>query len=320
MLNELKSVFGGKKISVVTCVYNEEDTVREVYEAIKKTFSGLSEEYEYEHIFMDNCSKDDTFKILKEIASKDANIKIVTYSKNFGPINNEFSGFKYVSGDAVVCFEGNLKDPAELIPVFIKHWEEGYDVVYGVRKKTNDNFLMSFMRKTFYKLCSALSEEPLPLNAGVFRLVDRKVVDELIKLDDYKPYVRGLITTIGFRQIGINYERKARPHGQSKSNLTYLIDFAINAFISYSIIPIRLCTYFGIILAALSILIALIYTVIKLFFWNIQAPGIATVIILILFFSGIQMFFLGVIGEYIGAIHSQVRKKPFIVVKEKINI
>ncbi|MDO8734566.1 MAG: glycosyltransferase family 2 protein [Elusimicrobiota bacterium] len=308
-----------KKISIITGVYNEELTIREVYETIRKTFEVLSTNYDYEHIFMDNCSTDDTLSILKEIASKDKKVKLITYSKNFGPVKNEFIGYKYSTGDAVVDFEANLKDPAEMIPIFIKNWEDGYDVVYGVRNKTKDNFLMLFMRKTFYKICSLLSEEPLPLNAGGFRLVDRKVVNELIKLDDYKPYIRGIITTIGFKQIGINYERKARPRGKSKSNFGYLVDFAINAFISYSVVPIRFCTYIGVILSAFSFLIALLYVVIKIFFWDIQAPGIATVIVLILFFSGIQLFFLGVIGEYIGAIHSQVRKKPFVVIKEKIN-
>lgn len=308
-----------KKISIITGVYNEEFTVNEVYQTIKKTFEGLSGKYDYEHIFTDNCSTDTTLQILKEIAAQDKRVKVISYSKNFGPVKNEFIGYKYSTGDAVVDFEANLKDPAEMIPAFIEYWEDGYDVVYGVRNKTKDNFLMLFMRKTFYWLCSFLSEEPLPLNAGGFRLVDRKVVNELVKLDDYKPYVRGLITTIGFKQIGINYERKARPRGKSKSNFGYLVDFAINAFISYSIVPIRFCTYMGVILSAVSFLIALIYAIIKIFFWNIQAPGIATVIVLILFFSGIQLFFLGVIGEYIGAIHSQVRKKPFVVIKEKIN-
>jgi glycosyltransferase involved in cell wall biosynthesis len=308
-----------KKISVITGVYNEEATVSVAYEVIQKEFSKLSSKYDYEHIFMDNCSTDQTLSILKEIAAKDKRVKVISYSKNFGSLKSGFVGYTCATGDAVIDFEANLKDPPELISTFVKYWEDGYDVVYGVRNKTKDNFLMLFMRKTFYRLCSLLSEEPLPLNAGGFRLVDRKVVDELIKLDDYKPYVRGLITTIGFRQIGINYERKARPYGKSKSNLSYLVDFAINAFVSYSIVPIRFCTYTGITLSALSFLTAILYVIIKLFFWNIQAPGIATVIIIVLFFSGVQLFFLGVIGEYIGAIHSQVRKKPFVVVREKIN-
>ncbi|MBI5554646.1 MAG: glycosyltransferase [Elusimicrobia bacterium] len=308
-----------KKISVITGVYNEESTVKDVYEVIKKVFEKLKDRYDYEHIFMDNCSSDNTLAVLKEIVAKDKRVKILSYSKNFGPIKTEFVGYTHATGDAVLGYEANLKDPPELIPEFIKYWEEGYDVVYGVRNKTQDSFVMLLMRKLFYKLADMLSDEPLPQNAGSFRLVDRKVINELVKIDDYKPYVRGLISTIGFKQMGLNYERRARPRGKSKSNVGYLFDFAINTFISYSIVPIRFCTYLGIGLATLSVLLAIVYAITKLYIWNFQAPGIATVVVLILFFSGIQLFFLGVIGEYIGAIHSQVRQKPFVVIKEKIN-
>jgi polyisoprenyl-phosphate glycosyltransferase len=307
-----------KKISIITGVHNEEETVAEVYTTIKKAFT-LLKDYDYEHIFMDNCSTDSTLHLLKEIAARDRRVKILSYSKNFGPIKTEMIGYQHATGDAVVCYDANLKDPPELIATFIKYWEDGYDVVYGVRHKTHDNFLMRFMRKIFYRICSLLSDEPLPENAGGFRLVDRKVVNELIQLDDYKPYIRGLITSIGFKQIGVEYTRRPRPRGKSKSDLRYLIDFAINAFISYSIVPIRFCTYSGIILSALSFFTALGYALLKIFHPKIQAPGIATVIVLIFFFSGVQLFFLGVIGEYVGAIHSQVRKKPFVVVKEKVN-
>ncbi len=309
-----------KKISIITGVYNEEATVKEVYEVIKNEFGKLQGRYDYEHIFMDNCSSDNTLTVLKEIAAKDKRVKILSYSKNFGPIKTEFVGYQHAIGDAVLGYEANLKDPPELIAEFVKYWEDGYDVVYGVRNKTQDNFVMLFMRKLFYKLADKLSDEPLPQNAGSFRLVDRKVVNELVKIDDYKPYVRGLISTIGFKQIGINYERRARPRGKSKSNLGYLFDFAINTFISYSIVPIRFCTYTGIILACLSFLLAVLYVFMKIFFPGFQAAGIATVVVLILFFSGIQLFFLGIIGEYVGAIHSQVRKKPFVVIREKINL
>jgi glycosyltransferase involved in cell wall biosynthesis len=307
-----------KKISIITAVYNEEENVREAHATIRALFFSLPG-YDYEHIFMDNCSTDRSLPILREIAAADKKVKILAYSKNFGPIKSEMIGYQHAAGDAVVCFDANLKDPPELIPVFIKHWEDGYDVVYGVRPKTHDNFLMLRMRRIFYRICSLLSDEPLPENAGGFRLVDRRVVNELITLDDYKPYVRGLITSIGFRQIGVTYTRRARQRGESKSDLRYLFDFAINAFISYSITPIRLCTYTGIALSALSSFTAVGYALLKLFYPRIQPPGIATVIILLFFFSGIQLFFLGVMGEYIGAIHSQVRKKPFVVIREKIN-
>lgn len=308
-----------KTISIITGVYNEAQTVRDVYNAIKKVFTELEKKYDYEHIFMDNCSTDETVSILKDIASQDKRVRILVYSRNFGPLKSEMMGYKYASGDAVIGYEANLKDPPELIPNFIKHWEDGHDVVYGVREKTSDTFLLSFMRRAFYRIVNALSDEELPPNAGGFRLISRRVVDELIKLDDYKPYIRGLTASIGFKQIGVKYKRRARPKGTSKSSLSYLIDFATNAIISYSIVPMRLCTYIGLGVASLSFLTALIYLILKLTVWRAQIPAVAGIIMLILMFSGIQLFFLGIIGEYIGAIHSQVRKKPFVIVQEKIN-
>lgn len=308
-----------KKISVITAVYNEAEIINDLYNEIKKVFNELSNKYEYEHIFMDNCSTDETLSILKDIASKDKKTKVLVYSKNFGPIKSEIIGYKYAAGDAVICYEGNMKDPSDLIPLFLKYWEEGYDVVYGQRVKTQDFFLMSFMRKAFYGIVGFFSDEKLPMNAGTFRLADRKVVNELVKLDDYKPYVRGLISSIGFKQIGVKYIRRARPKGASKSSINYLVDFAINAIISYSITPIRLCTYIGLILSFLSFSTAIAFLIIKLIYWDLAIPGIASILIFITMFSGVQFFFLGIIGEYVGAIHSQVRKKPFVIIQEKIN-
>jgi len=307
-----------KKISIITGVYNEEATVEEVYAVINKLFTDLKK-YDYEHIFLDNCSSDRTLELLKGIAARDKRVKILSYSRNFGPIKTELIGYQHATGDAVVPFEANLKDPPELILEFIKNWEAGYDIVYGTRKQTKDSFLLAFCRKLFYKIINAFSEEEMPLNAGSFRLVDRKAVDELIKMDDYKPYIRGYITLLGFKQLGIEYSRRARPRGHSKSRINYLIDFSINALINHSNFPIRFCTYLGLFLSVTSLLVAFIFLVLKLFFWPAQMPAIAAVILLILFFSGIQIFFLGIIGEYVGAIHSQVRKKPFVIIKEKVN-
>lgn len=307
-----------KKISIITGVYNESATIEEVYLVISKLFSNIKN-YDYEHIFMDNCSTDNTLAILREIAIHDKRVKVLSYSRNFGPIKTELVGYRYASGDAVIPFEANLKDPPELIIEFIKKWEEGFDVVYGVRVKTKDNIILSAARKLFYKIINFSSEEKFPLNAGSFRLVDRKVVNELVKLDDYKPYIRGLISSIGFRQIGIEYVRRSRPRGRSKSKFSYLVDFSINALVNYSILPIRLCTYLGLFLFIASLLTAVIFLILKLFFWPTQLPALTALIILVLFFSGIQLFFLGIIGEYIGSIHSQVRKKPFVVIKERIN-
>jgi polyisoprenyl-phosphate glycosyltransferase len=308
-----------KKISIITACYNEEETIKDVYEKIKKIFIDLKNTYEYEHIFMDNCSTDKTLSILKEIAAKDKRAKVLSYSKNFGPVKSGMIGYTYSTGDAVIIFEANLKDPPELINTFIEYWEKGFDVIYGIRKKTEDNFMIRFMRRFFYWFCNVLSQENLPLNVGGFSLIDRKVVNELIKLDDHKPYIRGLISSIGFKQTGIEYVRNKRPKGKSKSDMDYLIDFAINAIISYSIKPIRLCTFIGMGLAGLSFFTAILYFVLKLFFWHAQIPAVSALIMAVLFFAGIQLFFLGIIGEYVGAIHSQVRQKPYVVIQEKIN-
>lgn len=310
-----------KKITIITGVLNEEATVRDVHAVIRGVLEPLAPKYDYEHIFLDNCSTDSTLDILREIAAKDPRVKVLSYSRNFGPVKSGMVGLRAASGDAVIGYEANLKDPPEMIPLFIKHWEEGYPVVYGQRPKTGDPFWMLALRKIYYRMAKALAEEPLHNDFGGFALLDRKVIDEIRGLDDYKPYVRGYISAIGFKQKGIQYERRARPtgKGKSKSTMTYLVDFAINGLISYSIVPIRVCTYIGMTLAGLSFLLAIAYLIVKLVLWNFQAPGIATVVILIFFFSGIQLFFLGVIGEYVGAIHSQVRKKPFVVIREKIN-
>lgn len=310
-----------KKISIVTGVYNEEAIVEDVRQTIRNEMGKLKGRYDYEHIFMDNCSTDRTLEILKEIASKDKRVKILAYSRDFGPEKSGFTGLIHASGDAVIPYEGNMKDPPELIPTLIKHWEEGYELVMGVRKKTKDNPLMAAMRKLFYWLTSRLSAEELPQNFGSFGLIDKKIVDELRKVDDYKPYVRGLIATAGFNHKSVEYERRARPKGKgkSKSDLGYLTDFAINALISYSIAPIRILTYLGFALSVLSFVGSIVYLLLKLFYWKVTVPGVSALILMLLFFSGVQLFFLGVIGEYVGAIHSQVRKKPFVIIKEKIN-
>lgn len=307
-------------ISIVTGVYNEEEIGRGVYKAVKNTLSRLKK-YDYEHIFMDNCSTDKTLSILKSIAKKDKRVKILSYSRNFGPEKSGFVGLIHTSGDAVIPYEGNMKDPVSLIPTFVKYWEEGYQLVYGVRNKTSDNFLMGMMRTAFYRLEKLLASDELPLNVGSFCLIDKVIVNEIKKIDDYNPYIRGLVTTAGFSKKAVFYQRNPRPKGKghSKSTLRYLIDFAINGIINYSIFPMRLCIFLGFGLSLLSFLGATIYLTLKIFYWKVTVPGVTGVIFLILIFSGIQLFFLGVMGEYIGAIHSQVRRKYFVIIKEKIN-
>lgn len=307
-----------KKITVVSGVMNEEESVEDVYNLIKNTFHKIKT-VNYEHLFLDNGSTDNSLAILKRLARKDKKVKILSYSKNFGPITSGMVGLRYATGDGVLFYECNMKDPVDLIPVFVKYWLSGYELVYGIRKKTADNFILGLMRRLFYILVNFTSSKDIPAYYGGYGIIDRKIIDAIKDLDDYKPYLRGLITTVGFRHKSFEYVRLGRKKGKSKSNLHYLIDVTINAVISYSIMPIRLCTYLGLGLSALSIVTAIVYLVLHLLFWKALIPGVAAIVFLVLIFSGVQLFFLGIIGEYIGAIHSQVRKKPFVVIREKIN-
>lgn len=281
---------------------------------------GLSDRYTYEHIFADNCSTDQTLEILRTLATVDPRVKVLAYSRNFGAEKSGFTALKYASGDAAVGIPADLQEPPETIPRFVELWEKGYEVVYGMYRNSDESWLRKTLRRAYYRLVDKLSVEPLPHDFSGFSLIDRRVIDEVIKVDDFAPYIRGLIATVGFRQIGIPYDRPARRAGRSKHGPLFLLNFGINGIISHSLVPIRLATLAGLFLSLVSILMAFVYALIKIFRWDIQAPGATTTIVLVLFFSGIQLLFLGILGEYIGAIHGQVRRKPFVIIRERINL
>lgn len=309
-----------KTISILTPVYNEEQTVRRCYEVVKQVMEkDLNGRYEYEHLFGDNCSTDGTLAILRELAATDHRVKVLAYSRNFGAEKSAFTILKYTSGDAAIGITADLQEPPELIPKLVELWEAGYEVPYGVYENRQEGLFRVF-RRIYYWLVDKLSDEPLPHNFGGYALLDRKVIDEVLQTDDFAPYLRGIVATVGFRQIGIPYERPARKAGRSKHGLWFLLRFGLNGIISYSVVPIRLTTLSGIFLSCLSVLLALGYAIMKMVNWNFQAPGATTTVVLLLFFSGVQLLFLGVLGEYIGAIHSQVRRKPFVIVRERINL
>ena len=307
-------------ISVITPVFNEELTVRRCHEEVKRVCSALGEGYDYEHIFSDNCSTDGTLDILRELAANDPRVKVLNYSRNFGAEKSGFTAMRHANGDAVIGIPADLQEPPAMIPRFIEYWEKGYEVVYGVYRNHYEGLLKRSSRRFYYWLVDKLSPEPLPQGYSGFGLIDRMVVDEVLEVDDYAPYARGLIATVGFRQIGIPYDRQRRQAGESKHGLLFLLGFGANGIITHSLMPIRLVTLGGIMFAALAVFLSFLYVIIKLLVWNFQAPGATTTIVLVLFFSGIQLLTLGILGEYIGAIHSQVRRKPFVIVRERINI
>lgn len=305
-------------ISIVTPCYNEEENVEHLYERVKEMFNQLSE-YNYEHIFIDNCSKDRTVQILKGIARKDRNVKIIVNTRNFGHIRSPYHALLQAGGDAVIMMAADFQDPPDMIPKFIKKWEEGYKIVIGVKTQSLESPLMFAVRKAFYHFINNLSDIELVKNFTGFGLYDQVVVNLLREIDDPYPYFRGLIADLGFESYKIEYTQPTRKRGITKNNFYTLFDMAMLGITNHSKVPLRLATMFGFAMSGFSLLVAVAYLIAKLIFWNSFTLGLAPVVIGLFFFSSVQLFFTGIIGEYIGAIHTQVQKRPLVIEKERIN-
>lgn len=307
-----------KLISIVTPCYNEEQNVENLYQQVKAVFTALPQ-YKYEHIFIDNSSTDRTIEILKGIANVDNRIKIIVNIRNFGHIRSPYYGMLQANGDAVVLVVADLQDPPSMIAKFLEKWEEGYKIVIGTKNKSKENRLMFFIRKLFYKAISKISETEQVENFTGFGLYDKIFVDILRTIDEPYPYFRGLITELGFNRIEIPYLQPKREKGKTNNNFYTLYDMAMLGFINYSKLPLRMASFIGFAVSFLSFLIALGYFLAKLIFWSTFSIGVAPLVIGLFFFGGVQLFFLGIIGEYIGAIFTQVKKRPLVIEKERIN-
>lgn len=309
-----------KLISIVTPCLNEEDNVREIYTRIKSIFENLPD-YNYEHIFIDNASTDKTIETLRQITKEDKNIKVILNTRDFGQVRSPMHAFMQAKGDAVIGICCDLQDPPELIPEFLKKWEEGFKMVLAVKNNTKDTLLMSFARKVFYKLMETMSDSNVKQvkNLTGFGLYDRQIVDIMKSIDDPCPYIRGLIGDIGFEPALIPFNKPARKKGLTKNNFYTLYDMAILGITSYSKVPLRIATLAGFTLSILSLLVAFCYFIAKILFWYSFPMGTAPIIISLFFFSSVQLFFIGVIGEYIGFIHTRQLKRPLVFEKERIN-
>jgi len=307
-----------KLISVVTPCFNEEDNVEEVYTRIRDVFKKLPE-YRYEQIFIDNCSTDNTQQVIKRIAAADSNVKIIINSRNFGHIRSPFHGLLQAQGDGMIIMSTDLQDPPEKIPEFIEKWAEGYKIVIGVKSGSEESFLMSLMRNLFYKTIGKLSNIKMFEQFTGFGLYDRKIIEILRTMDDPYPYFRGLIAEIGFDVAKIPFKQPRRQKGITKNNFYTLYDMAMLGITNHSKVPLRIATFSGFILSILSLLLAVAYLVAKLLFWDYFTVGVAPILIGIFFFGSVQLFFIGIIGEYLGAIHTQVLKRPRVIEKERIN-
>jgi glycosyltransferase involved in cell wall biosynthesis len=314
------SIAQRKTISVITPFYNEERGICGCVEAVREVFEKHLSNYNLEHIFCDNCSTDGTLAILKAMASTDPRIKIIVNSRNFGILKNTYNGVLAASGDAVVLFMPvDLQDPPELIPTLVQHWEQGFEVVYGVRGKREEAFVMKAARKAYYRVLSRLTYVDYPPDAGDFQLVDRNVVEAMRRIDDAQPFMRLMTFDVGFRAIGVQYTWRKRMIGKSHNNISHLLEQGLNGIISFSGAPVRIALLFGIGISSLSLLYAFLVMILTITGQVKTVSGVPTIIAALFFFGGVQLFFIGMLGEYIIAIYNQVRRKPLVVERERIN-
>ena len=307
-----------KLISIVTGCFNEQDNVEPLVERIRAVFLELPQ-YGYEHIFIDNCSNDHTVDRIKAIAARDKRVKLIVNTRNFGHIRSPMHGVLAARGDAVILMASDLEDPPELIPEFLRRWEAGYKVVAGVKTRTQDAVIMRLVRQAYYKMISRIADIKLIQNFTGFGLYDRALIDVVRALDDPYPYFRGIISEVGFEVAEVLFEKPRRARGITKNNFYTLYDMAMLGITSHSKVPIRLATMAGFALSLLSLAISSAYLVLKLMFWDQFGFGTAPILIGLFFFSSVQLFFIGLIGEYVAAIHTQVLRRPLVVERERVN-
>ena len=306
------------KITVLTPCYNEADNVRTLYERVRAVFQPLTG-YTYEHLFIDNASTDATVAILREIAAADRNVKVIVNTRNFGHVRSPYHALLQCRGDAVIGMAADLQDPPELIPAFLAKWREGYKVVLGVKEKAEESALMSAIRRAGYQVIDRLSEVKQVRNSTGFGLYDKAFVAVLRRLPDPYPYFRGIVAELGFRYATVPYTQPQRVRGFTKNNLYTLYDLGVQGIVNHSRIPLRVATIVGFISSVITLLAALVYFVMKMLFWYNLPIGVAPVIIGLFCVASVQLFFLGVLGEYVGSIYTQVRNRPLVVEQERIN-
>lgn len=306
-----------KLISIVTPCFNEEDNVQELYDRIKQVMKDLA--YDYEHIFIDNASADHTVEILRNLAAQDKRVKVIINTRNFGHVRSPYHALLQARGDAVIGMASDLQDPPEKIPEFIHKWEGSYKVVIGVKTSSQESGLFFLIRSMYYRVLRSFSDVGLIDNFTGFGLYDRKVIEILREFHDPYPYFRGLIADIGFDIARIEFDQPRRKRGISKNNFYSLYDLAMLGVVSYTKVPLRLAAMFGFFSGAMSFLVGLAYLIYKLIDWKNFSLGLAPVIIGLFFLGSVQLFFLGIVGEYIGQIYTPSVRRPLVIEKERIN-
>jgi glycosyltransferase involved in cell wall biosynthesis len=307
-----------RTITILTPCYNEAENVRALFERVRAVFEPLTD-YRYEHLFIDNASTDATVAVLRSIAAEHKNVKVIVNTRNFGHVRSPYHALLQCRGDAVIGMAADLQDPPELIPAFLEKWRQGYKVVLGVKATSEESAAMFAIRKVGYRVIDALSEVEQVRNNTGFGLFDQAFVDILRRLPDPYPYFRGIVSELGFEYATIPYNQPKRVRGVTKNNLYRLYDLGVQGIVNHSKIPLRLATIVGFIASVVSFAAAVVYFVMKMLFWYQLPIGVAPVIIGLFCVASVQLFFLGVLGEYVGSIYTQVRNRPLVVERERIN-
>lgn len=306
-------------ISIITPVYNEEMAINPYYKKLTEVLEILKDNYEFEIVFTDNNSEDNTFSILQELANKDERINVYRFSKNYGYQKSIWTGYTKCSGDAAIELDVDLQDSPDLIIKMLELREKGYKIVYGVRKERKEGFLMNSLRKIFYRLVRVMSSYEIPNDAGDFMLIDRSIIDNLKESKLSTPYLRGTIFSYGFSRVGFDYKRDARENGVSKFPSIKLFGLASDAIINTTIFPLRIATFFGAITAVISIIIALVFIFEKLFLGNNLPSGATAVLVILLFSISLNAILIGIVGEYVGRIYTQLTSSNITpIIEEKI--
>ena len=305
-------------ISIVSGCYNEAGNVEELVSRVAKAMDTLLG-YDYEQIIIDNASTDGTQEILRKLVSGNPRLKVILNARNFGHIRSPYHGMMQAGGDAVIYLASDLQEPPELIPDFVKKWEEGAKAVVAIKNSSDESPLFFAVRKLYYRLVEGLAETRTIQNFTGFGLYDRTIMEYCRSLQDPYPYFRGLIAEIGLPVERVSYHQPLRTRGFTKNNLYTLYDMAMLGITNFSKVPLRLAAMLGFVMAIMSLLVALVYLIYKLVFWYSLPVGTAPLVIGLFFFASVQLFFIGILGEYIGAIHTQVLRRPLVVEKERIN-
>jgi len=307
-----------RKVTILTPCYNEAENVQALYERVRAVFQPLHD-YRYEHLFIDNASTDRTVDILREIASGDKNVKVIVNTRNFGHIRSPIHALLQCRTDAVIILAADFQDPPEVIPGLLEKWREGFKVVLAVKSASEESALMFMIRRIGYRIVDKLSEVQQVRNNTGFGLYDAAFVSVLRRLPDPYPYFRGIVAELGFRYATVPYTQPKRTRGVTKNNLYMLYDLGVQGIVNHSRIPLRLAAIIGFVSSVVSLGAATVYFVMKMLFWYDLPIGVAPVIIGLFCVASVQLFFMGVLGEYVGSIYTQVRNRPLVVEQERIN-